>query len=112
VTDQKKLARIYSSSDFFVSASYQECFAQVHLESMSCGTPVISTPCGGSFDAIKPFNGIVCEGFDVPALAKGISEALSKKYDSRQIRDYCVSKYDYAIIAKKYEDMYHSILKA
>ena len=112
VTDQKKLARIYSSSDFFVSASYQECFAQVHLESMSCGTPVISTPCGGSFDVIKPFNGIVCEGFDVPALAKGISEALSKKYDSRQIRDYCVAKYDYAIIAKKYEDMYHSILKA
>jgi len=109
VTSQEELAKIYTLVDFFINASYEEAFAQTPLEAMACGTPVISTPCSGASDLIRPFNGIICDGFDVSALQRGIQRAISIKYDTELIQDYIIENFDYKIIAKKYIELYKSI---
>lgn len=109
VKSQTELAKIYSSVNYFINASYEEAFAQTPLEAMACGTPVVSSPCSGASDLIRPFNGFICDGFDVSALQRGIQKAMYIEYDAEQIRDYIIENFDYKIIAKKYIELYTSI---
>lgn len=110
VTDQNKLAKIYSAADFFIQASYEESFGQTPLEAMSCGTPVISTPCGVSSELITDFNGVICSGYDEQALSNGIIKALSQTYDSNVIRQYVIENYSYDVIAHLYIQLYEKVM--
>lgn len=109
VKSQAELAKIYSSVDYFVNASYEEGFAQTPLEAMACGTPVITTPCSGASDLIKPFNGIICNGCCADNLVEGIIRALKIEYDVEAIRQHIIDRYDYSKIAKKYIKLYKNI---
>ena len=44
---QKELPFFYNAADVFVLPSYYESFGMVALESLACGTPVVSTDVGG-----------------------------------------------------------------
>jgi len=109
IIDQAELSKIYSASDFFIQSSLEETFAQTPLEAMACGTPVISTPVSGALDLIRPFNGVLCSGYSSNDLQKGIQQALSIRYDSREIRDYIVREYNYSKIAKEYISLYFTV---
>lgn len=111
IGNQSKLASLYTFADFFVQASFEETFAQTPLEAMACGTPVVSTPCSGASDLIRPFNGVICDGYDSDAIADGIEKALHHEYDSNEIREYIVRNYEYSIIAKQYIELYQHILQ-
>ncbi len=110
LTDQTIIAKYYSAADLFVQCSYEESFGQTLLEAMSCGTPVVSTPCGIAKELIYPFNGILCKGYKTEDIAFGIKEGLSTKYDSVTIREYIVNHFQYEIIAKQYINLYTKIL--
>lgn len=107
---QSRLSKYYSAADFFLQCSYEEAFAQTPLEAMACGTPVISTPCSGASDLIRSFNGVICDGYDVNAIASGIEDAMRRKYDADVIRQYIVDNYQYDKIAKQYIELYNRIL--
>lgn len=109
-TEQIVLSKYYSASDFFMQCSYEESFGQTVLESMSCGTPVISTPVGVSTELIKPFNGVICNGYESDAIAEGIQKAINTQYNSNAIRQYIIENYEYSIIAQQYKELYESIL--
>ena len=111
LNNQTKIAKYYSAADYFLQSSYEESFGQTVLESMACGTPVVSTPCGIAPDLIRPFNGVICDGYDANALAAGIREAMKKEYDPFTIRQHIINNYQYDIIAKQYISLYESILK-
>lgn len=109
IKEQSVLSSLYTCMDFFIQSAYEETFAQTPLEAMACGTPVISTPCSGAVDLIRPFNGVICEGYDSSALRDGILKAISQDYDSQKIRDYIIEYFNYNIIAKEYIDLYCKI---
>ena len=77
---------------------------------MACGTPVISTPCSGASDLLRPFNGVLCDGFEPADLVNGIRKALAQKYDRKAIRDYIIENYDYTVIARKYIKLYERVV--
>ena len=104
------LAKYYSAADYLLQGSYEETFSQTPLEAMSCGTPVISTPCSGATDVIRSFNGVKCNGYDADSIADGIKEVLNKQYDAEIIRQYIVDNYRYEKIAQQYISLYESIL--
>lgn len=110
IGDPNHLAKIYSASDYFINASYQEAFAQTPLEAMACGVPVISTPCSGAHDLIRDFNGIVCDGFSSDCIAKGIMSALGARYNPELIRKNIITYFSDSIVAKIYEKLYTEIL--
>ena len=110
LNDQDKIAKYYSAADFFLQCSYEESFGQTVIEAMSCGTPVISTPCGISLDIISAANGVLCDGFDSNALVLGINEAVRREFDPIAIRKCIVDSFQNNTIARRYIELYHSVL--
>jgi glycosyltransferase involved in cell wall biosynthesis len=76
--DDDTLAKLYSSSDVFIFTSYRESFGLPPLEAMACGTPVVTTDCGGDRDyAVNGYNALVVPPGDPQALARAVIEILT-----------------------------------
>ena len=110
IKDTSLLTAYYSAADYFLLCSYEETFAQTPLEAMACGTPVITTPCSGAKDIIRPYNGVICKDFDADAIAEGILEAQKTEYKADIIRQYILDNYDYNIIARQYIELYKTLI--
>lgn len=76
----KELADIYSAAYVFVNPTYEDCFPTVNLESLICGTPIITYNTGGSPEAIDEKTGIIVNQGDYCAMADAIMK-LSKTID-------------------------------
>jgi glycosyltransferase involved in cell wall biosynthesis len=78
-----------SASDVFVLATANEGWANVFLEAMACGLPVVTTDVGGnrevvcdeSLGAITPFG-------DNRALSAALAEALAREWNRARIIAY------------------------
>jgi alpha-maltose-1-phosphate synthase len=72
--EKNKLPEIYNNAHVFVFPSYFEGLAQVQLEALSCGLPIIGSTNSGSKDIIVDGqNGFVIEPGDLKALKKSIN---------------------------------------
>lgn len=78
-----------SASDVFVLATRNEGWANVFLEAMACGLPVISTDVGGNAEVVcrHELGSIVPFG-DAAALQQALDDALGKDWDRPAILDY------------------------
>jgi glycosyltransferase involved in cell wall biosynthesis len=83
------LHRPLSASDVFVLATGNEGWANVFLEAMACGLPVVTTDVGGNREVVcKDTLGIVVPFGDPLALTQAIETALSKPWDREAIIAY------------------------
>lgn len=48
-------------ADLFVNLTYSDTFPTTNLESLACGTPVLTYDTGGSVEAVDEYTGIVVE---------------------------------------------------
>ena len=79
INDDITLSIIYSAADVFVMPSIQDNFPNTVLESLSCGTPVVSFGIGGNLDMINHReNGYLAKPFEIEDLANGIKWILSE----------------------------------
>ncbi|MDO9386750.1 MAG: glycosyltransferase [Thiobacillus sp.] len=78
-----------SASDVFVLATRNEGWANVFLEAMACGLPVISTDVGGNAEVVcrEELGSIVPFG-DSAALQQALDAALDKDWDRAAILEY------------------------
>ncbi|MBI3308032.1 MAG: glycosyltransferase family 4 protein [Candidatus Melainabacteria bacterium] len=75
-----KLVDLYHEADIFVFPSINDSFAQVVVEAMSCGLPVIVTENTGAKDAVR--DGV--DGFIIPASdVEAIKEKILYFYHNR-----------------------------
>ncbi len=72
--NQKELAEIYTASDLFVNPTREEVFGLVNIESLACGTPVITFDSGGSSEIPDETCGVVIPKDDIVEM---ISQILS-----------------------------------
>jgi teichuronic acid biosynthesis glycosyltransferase TuaC len=78
-----------SAADMFVLATRNEGWANVFLEAMSCGVPVVTTDVGGNTEVVcKPELGSIVPFGDRHALTNAIESALDKEWDRKSITDY------------------------
>lgn len=87
----KELLTWYNASDIFCLSSEKEGWANVLMESLACGTPVVATNVFGAPEIVRNDSlGLLVERTDND-IAGGIEAALNKKWDhgeiSRQIRE-------------------------
>lgn len=106
ISNPRLMSVAYSASDLFVMPSFQEAFGQTPVEAMACGCPVVATPCGIIDELITEHNGIRCTDFSAEALADGLRTALGRQYDRQAIREEVLARFDIALIAKQYLDLY------
>jgi glycosyltransferase involved in cell wall biosynthesis len=87
-----ELKRPLSAADVFVLATSYEGWANVFLEAMACGLPVVSTRVGGNAEVVSsPQLGDLVPFGDIDALADAISSALERPWDRRALVDYARS---------------------
>jgi glycosyltransferase involved in cell wall biosynthesis len=68
-----RLASLYSAADLSILASSREGWANVLLESMACGTPVIASPIPGNTEVIQsPQAGAIADANTPEAFARAI----------------------------------------
>ena len=112
--DQKDLPPYYSAADILVVPSYYESFGLVGLESLACGTPVVSTKVGVLEDILKQNNtGHLVENATPRSLAEGIEKILSivskTRLQDEKIRS-AVLRFQWPTVASAITDEYHRIL--
>lgn len=78
-----------SAADVFVLATRNEGWANVFLEAMACGLPVVTTQVGGNAEVVNaPELGAVVPFGDEAALEAAIDAALRTPWDRPRIRAY------------------------
>ena len=83
------LPLVYSASDALVLASSNEGWANVLLEAMACGTPVVATDVGGSREVIEaPEAGLLVTQRDATTIAAALQRLLSALPDRAATRRY------------------------
>ena len=110
-TNQQELAEIYSAADLFVNTTRQENFPTVNIESLACGTPVLTFKTGGSPEIIDNTCGDVVEKNDIDALENKIKSILENK---TYTKDACIkraSQYEYKNKFESYIRLYERIYK-
>lgn len=71
-----ELAKYYSLADVFVNPTYSDNFPTTNIESLACGTPVITYNTGGSPEAIDEATGSVVEKGNIEALVEAIETVI------------------------------------
>jgi len=113
VHDERLMSIAYSAADVFVIPSLMDNLPNTVLESLMCGTPVIGFPVGGIPDMIQDgINGFLTADVSVDSLVVTLNKFLDNPscFDSTEIRENAVKKYDQKVQAKQYIDLYNSIL--
>lgn len=107
--DQSEIAKIYSAADLFVNSSYEESFGLVNIESLACGTPVVTYEAGGAGESIDESVGCIIETNDYHKLLNTIIH-ISQNMNFSE--DDCIErakKYSKDIMQKNYIDLYFRI---
>ena len=84
-----ELAEVLSAADVFVLATRAEGWANVFLEAMACGLPVVTTDVGGNREVVcRPELGEVVPFGDAQALGQTLHAALQAQWNAEGIRQY------------------------
>lgn len=108
--DPEEISWKLSAADYFCLPSAKENFAQVPLEAMACGLPVIAFPCSGTEELITPMNGVRCGAFTSEALEAGIRTAMAVAYDPDAIRRDVIARFSPGKIAREYMAFYQEVM--
>jgi len=118
IIDETKLREIYNSSDIFLCPSLQDNLPLTVMESISCGTPVVSFNVGGITDLIKhKKNGYLAEENNFDDFYKGINFFLKldlkKKINHLDLMEYkkFINNFAPNTIAEKYLKIYNTLIK-
>ena len=89
--DEDKAPLYYQAADLFILPSMAlEGFGMVTLEALSCGTPVLGTPIGGTVDILGRLDGnLLFKGTDPGSIARLISSVLGDSRMLKAIRGRC-----------------------
>jgi len=115
INNDKILTLVYSSADVTVVPSLQENLPQTAIESLSCGTPVVSFKVGGLVDIINhKKNGYLAEPYCVGDLAEGVSWITNQSESglnklSKQARQSVLNKFSSENIIKRYHYLYSQV---
>lgn len=109
----KELVGIYSAADVFLNPTLEEVFGLVNMESLACGTPVVTFNTGGSPEAIDENTGLVVERDDLEAMIKAKDEIklMGKSYYEKHCIERVKSNFDKVEKYNEYIDLYNDLVK-
>lgn len=95
IADRKHLSDVYAAANVFVNLTHADTLPTVNMESICCGTPVVTFDCCGSPELVGDGCGYVVKENDVDALMEKINQirkiplrydvlAQQKKFDKNE----------------------------
>jgi glycosyltransferase involved in cell wall biosynthesis len=115
INDDKKLALCYAAADTFLIPSLEDNLPYTVMESLSCGTPVITFTTGGIPDMVKhEYNGYLAAYRSSESFADGIEWIINhpdRLKLQQQARQSIMDHFSEEIVSKKHIELYHQLLK-
>lgn len=109
--NQQELAIIYTAADLFVNPTREEVLGNVNIESLACGTPVVTFMTGGCPEIVDNTCGSIVECDDVDKLETEIKRIRREQPYTREM---CVARarnFDMNKCFKEYVDLYERIFR-
>lgn len=106
-----KLRQLYSIADVFVNPTLEDNFPTTNIESLACGTPVVTFATGGSPESVTQTTGIVVNQNDELGLESAIKKIFLCDRQKLQLlcRERAVTYFDKKKQFLQYVDLYKSI---
>lgn len=110
--NREQVKTLMASSFCYVLSSHIETFGVVVIESLSQGTPVISTKCGGPESILTHDDGLLIEKGNVTDLANAMIQIIesSSSYDRDLIRANCLNRFSEKTFTKGILDIYQQCI--
>ena len=90
--DPEKVSEALSAADVFVLATRNEGWANVLLEGMACGLPVVATDVGGNAEVVRTQElGTIVPFGDHRSLEAALAQALKREWNRDSIRAFAAS---------------------
>lgn len=111
LTDQNRLAELYSQADVVVLTSKRETFSMITAESLCCGTPVVGFKAGGPEQiALSQYSEFVEYG-NVDALLGAVQRMLATAFEKEEISKAARKQYSNERMADDYLKVYEQCIK-
>jgi len=110
-TNVNELVDYYNLADVFINPTYSDNFPTTNIESLACGTPVITYQTGGSPEAVDEKTGVVVKKGDIQSLANAIIKMKEHPLSSLDCRNRAFNKYNKDKRFEEYIKLYNSLLK-
>ena len=108
--NQTELAQVYTAADIFVNPTREDNFPTVNLESLACGTPVLTFRTGGSPEILDDTCGSVVNSDDVEMMEREIIRICETKPYSREACLKRACMFDMNDRFEEYVRLYQSIM--
>lgn len=105
-----QLAQYYTAADLFLNLTYEDTFPTTNIESIACGTPVLTYKTGGSPEIINENCGFVVEKGDIAGVKQIVTTQLQdKSYYEKACLDRA-AEFQKEDCYQRYIDLYEEIL--
>ncbi|HCI56456.1 MAG TPA: glycosyl transferase, partial [Bacteroidales bacterium] len=113
IDNVQKLAEYYSAADLFINPTWEDTFPTTNLESLACGTPVLTYDTGGSREAISKDTGFVTKKGDIQSVLGIIKKVkkIGKQSYSEVCRKRAISMFRQEDRFKEYISLYKELLE-
>lgn len=108
-----ELSKIYSIADLFLNLTYEDNFPSTNIESLACGTPILTYNTGGSIEAVTEETGFVVEKGDISSIQKVISiiKCRSKESYINACRTRAINFFNKDDRYNEYINLYENLIK-
>ena len=105
------LAALYARATVLLNPTWQDNYPTVNLESVACGTPVVTYRTGGSVEAITEATGRIVPQGDVPAMLAAARElaAADRTRTSARCREHALRHFDKEACYQHYIALYERL---
>ncbi|HVZ70366.1 MAG TPA: glycosyltransferase family 4 protein [Rhizomicrobium sp.] len=110
--DQNRLREVYNAADALVLASSREGWANVLLEAMACGTPVVASAVWGTPEVVTcPEAGVLMSSLDPQGVVEGVRKLFAAYPDHNATRRYAEG-FDWRSTTQGQIDLFHAIIES
>lgn len=107
--NSEELAMLYSEADAFLNLTLEDTFPTVNMESLACGTPIITWTVGGSPEIPDEKTGIVLERLNM----KEVCDTVNSFKKTEEMSEECVKRartcFDKKQMIIKYLEIYKGV---
>jgi glycosyltransferase involved in cell wall biosynthesis len=115
INDDEQLALNYAAADAFLIPSLEDNLPYTVMESLACGTPVITFNTGGIPDMVKhEYNGYIATYRSAESFTDGMEWIINhsdRHILQHQARQSILNHFSEEIISQKHIDLYHRLIK-